>query len=117
MNKISIPKDEQFTALAKGLPSVYRLLESYVGNLENVPNFRSYITVTRGELSEFLEKNIKLAEQHIATPGAAHVDEFPVLDRSHTSFVVYEPYRGEKRYEKSFDRLPDAAAEFLMWGW
>ena len=118
MNKsLPIPKQDQLQALSFGLKEVYRLLSEYHGDLNRAPDFRQYITVTKEELADYLRSHLQVAERHISQPSAPKCHEFPVLERVDGKFRVYEVYRGESRYEREFEDLAEAAAEYLMWGW
>lgn len=117
MKTLPIPEQEQLQALASGLKEVYRLLAEYVGDLNKVPNFRQHITVTKAQLVEYLRRQPQLAAQHVSQPTDPKHHEFPVLERIDGKYRVYEIDHDHPRYIREFTDLPEAAAEYLMWGW
>jgi hypothetical protein len=114
---LPIPAHEQLQALAGGLGDVYRLLSEYLGDLNTVPNFRQYITITKSQLAEYLRSRPELAEKHVARASDAKYHESPVLERVNGGYRVYEVDHGQARYVQEFADLADATAEYLMWGW
>ncbi len=114
---LPIPEQEQFQALASGLKEVYSLLTEYLGDLNNAPDFRQYITVSRAQLAGYLRCHPELAERHISKPSSSRYHESPVLERTGGKFLVYEIDHGRPWNMKEFMDMADATAEYLMWGW
>ena len=114
---LPIPKDEQLRALAEGNNAEYRLLSEFFEQLNNITEARRHITVTKAELVEFLQMHPDLAERHVSRECDPKVHEFPVLERFGVNYRVYEVDHNEAKYVKEFSNLPEAAAEYLMWGW
>jgi hypothetical protein len=116
MKLLPIPETEQLAALTSGLPAVYRLLSEYLGDLNNVPNFRRHITVTKGKLADYLRQHPGLAMQHVSSPDAPKFHEAQVLERSNGGYRVYTVDHGKPWDVAEFQQLADAAAEYLMRG-
>jgi hypothetical protein len=114
---LPIPVDEQLEAVAGGLRDVYRLLGEYLGDLNSVPNFRQYITITKSQRAGYLRARPELSEKHVARASDARYHESPVLEWVNGRYRVYEIDHGQPRYMTKFANLADAAAEYLMWGW
>lgn len=117
MKSLPIPREEQLEALASGLGQVYRLLRDYLGDLNQVPDYRRYITITKDELAVYLSHHIALAEQHLKQPTDPMFHESPVLERIDDGYRVYEIDHGQPRFTREFSSLAEAAAEYLMLGW
>jgi hypothetical protein len=117
MKALPIPENEQLHALSGGLKDVYRLLTSYLGDLNSVPNFQKHITVTKQQLAEYLRHHPELAARHISKSSDPKYQDCPVLEFVDGKYRVYEILCGEARYKMEFNELSDAAAEYLMWRW
>ena len=116
MKTLPIPKNEQLEALAMGLASTYKLLSSYLGDLNQYPNFWKHITITKKELADFLRKNQTLAYQHVHKDGDPKYHESPILEACGRSYRVYEMDHTNPRDIRKFDDIADAAAAYLLWG-
>ena len=112
---LPIPEQEQLEALATGLKEVYRLLTEYLGDLNKIPDFKKYITVTKEQLANYLRREPGLAERHVSAPSDPKYHESPVLERASGKYRVYEVDHGNPRDVREFSDLADAASEYLMW--
>lgn len=112
---LPIPEEEQLQALASGLRSLYALLRSYVGDLNQVPEWRKLVTIDRDRLAGYLSRHRELASKHVSSEKSLEKmhDMSALVERS-GKWVVCWIDHGRIVEEQVYDRLEVAAANHLM---
>ena len=110
--KSSLTKEDQIKALVEGrVHDLLRRAQGEGGVDERVVDVRPYLTVTRGDVEEFLKTHPDVAQDYFRRhSAAAHVtDSFTIVEANGRYVVAWNDH-GTPASEQFFDTLAEAVA-------
>jgi hypothetical protein len=108
---ILISKAEQIVALLTG--KIYVLVADRVG--KSVIDFRPYLSVTRGDIEDFLRSHPGKAKEYYAEKSRCEpMHDLHLIGMRDGKYLVAYSDHGRARFEKSFATLPEAVADHVL---
>ncbi len=108
-------RDEQIQAMLDG--KFFDLLKEYIDEEPSADNYRQYITVTRRDMVDFLNRHLQMTNSYFKkfssenpfNDGAGIAEEW-------NTYLVFWMDHGRRTSIIRFKSMNEALAEFVFWG-
>jgi hypothetical protein len=106
-----ISKEEQIVALLTG--KIYELVANRLG--KSVVDVRPYLSVTRGDVEEFLQAHPAEAEKYFEEKSQREpLPDRDLIGMRDGKYLVAWSDHGQSRFERSFPTLAEAVADHVL---